>query len=90
MAARTIDGKAVGAAVRERVRVDVAAYEEETGRTPGLATVLVGEDPASEVYVRMKREACDAAGMRSLHHAPDASIREEELLDLVRQLGRGP
>jgi methylenetetrahydrofolate dehydrogenase (NADP+)/methenyltetrahydrofolate cyclohydrolase len=90
VAARTIDGKAVGAAVRERVRVDVAAYEREAGRAPGLATVLVGDDAASEVYVRMKREACEQAGMRSLHHAPDVSIREEELLDLVRQLGQDP
>ena len=90
MAARIIDGKAVGAAVRERVRVDVEAYVEEAGRAPGLATVLVGEDPASQVYVRMKREACEAAGMSSLHHAPDASIREEELLELVRQLGDDP
>jgi methylenetetrahydrofolate dehydrogenase (NADP+)/methenyltetrahydrofolate cyclohydrolase len=53
VAARVIDGKAVAATVRERVKVDVAAYEEETGRTPGLATVLVGEDPASQVYVGM-------------------------------------
>ncbi len=90
MAARAIDGKAVAAAVRERVRVDVAAYADEAGRTPGLATVLVGEDPASEVYVRMKREACEEVGMRSLHHAPEASIGEDELLDLVRRLGEDP
>ena len=86
MAARVIDGKAVAAAVRERVKVDVAAYREETGRTPGLATVLVGEDPASEVYVGMKRRNSEEVGMRSIHHEPDASIREEELLDLVREL----
>jgi methylenetetrahydrofolate dehydrogenase (NADP+)/methenyltetrahydrofolate cyclohydrolase len=53
VAARVIDGKAVAATVRERVRVDVDAYKQETGRTPGLATVLVGEDPASQVYVGM-------------------------------------
>lgn len=86
MAARVIDGKAVAAAVRERVKVDVAAYEEETGRTPGLATVLVGEDPASQVYVGMKRRNTEEVGMRSIHHEPDASIREEELLGLVRDL----
>jgi methylenetetrahydrofolate dehydrogenase (NADP+)/methenyltetrahydrofolate cyclohydrolase len=84
--ARVIDGKAVAAAVRERVRVDVAAYKEETGRTPGLATVLVGEDAASQVYVGMKRRNTEEVGMRSLHHEPEASIREEELLDLVRGL----
>ncbi len=90
MAARTIDGKAVAAAVRERVKVDVAAYEDEAGRAPGLATVLVGDDAASEVYVRMKREACEEVGIRSFHHAPEASIGQEELLDLVRQLGEDP
>jgi methylenetetrahydrofolate dehydrogenase (NADP+)/methenyltetrahydrofolate cyclohydrolase len=86
VAARVIDGKAVAAAVRERVKVDVAAYTEETGRTPGLATVLVGEDPASEVYVGMKRRNSEEVGMRSIHHEPEASIREEELLGLVREL----
>jgi methylenetetrahydrofolate dehydrogenase (NADP+)/methenyltetrahydrofolate cyclohydrolase len=86
MAARVIDGKAVAAAVRERVKVDVAAYKDETGRTPGLATVLVGEDPASQVYVGMKRRNTEEVGMRSIHHEPEASIREEELLDLVHEL----
>jgi methylenetetrahydrofolate dehydrogenase (NADP+)/methenyltetrahydrofolate cyclohydrolase len=86
VAARVIDGKAVAAAVRERVKVDVAAFVEETGRTPGLATVLVGEDPASEVYVGMKRRNSEEVGMRSIHHEPEASIREEELLELVRSL----
>jgi methylenetetrahydrofolate dehydrogenase (NADP+)/methenyltetrahydrofolate cyclohydrolase len=87
MSARVIDGKAVAAAVRERVKVDVAAYKEETGRTPGLATVLVGDDPASEIYVSNKRRTTEEVGMRSIHHGPEASIREEELLDLVRELG---
>jgi len=87
VAARVIDGKAVAAAVRERVKVDVDAYVEETGRTPGLATVLVGDDPASEIYVANKRRTTEEVGMRSIHHGPEASIREEELLDLVRELG---
>jgi methylenetetrahydrofolate dehydrogenase (NADP+) / methenyltetrahydrofolate cyclohydrolase len=87
MAARVIDGKAVAAAVRERVKVDVAAYVEEAGRVPALATVLVGDDPASEIYVRNKRRTTEEVGMRSIHHGPEASIRQEELLDLVRELG---
>jgi methylenetetrahydrofolate dehydrogenase (NADP+)/methenyltetrahydrofolate cyclohydrolase len=87
LAARVIDGKAVAAAVRERVKDDVAAYAEETGRVPGLATVLVGEDPASEIYIRNKRRACEEVGMRSVHHGLDAATGEEELLDLVRRLG---
>jgi methylenetetrahydrofolate dehydrogenase (NADP+) / methenyltetrahydrofolate cyclohydrolase len=86
VAARVIDGKAVAAAVRERVKVDVDAYREETGRVPGLATVLVGEDPASQVYVGMKRRGSQEVGMRSIHHEPEASIREEELLELVGEL----
>ncbi len=87
MAARVIDGKAVAAAVRERVKVDVAAYKEETGRTPALATVLVGEDPASEIYVRNKRRTTEEVGMRSVHHGLEAGIKEDELLGLVRELG---
>jgi methylenetetrahydrofolate dehydrogenase (NADP+) / methenyltetrahydrofolate cyclohydrolase len=86
VAARVIDGKAVAAAVRERVKVDVAAYEQEAGRVPGLATVLVGDDPASEVYVGMKRRNSEEVGMRSIHHEPETAIREEELLELVREL----
>ncbi len=86
MAARAIDGKSVAAAVRERIKTDVAAYREETGRIPGLATVLVGEDPASKVYVGMKRRNSEEVGMRSVHHKPESSIREEELLSLLREL----
>jgi methylenetetrahydrofolate dehydrogenase (NADP+)/methenyltetrahydrofolate cyclohydrolase len=87
VAARVIDGKAVAAAVRERVKVDVATYVEETGRTPGLATVLVGDDPASQIYIRNKRKACEEVGMRSVHHGLDAATSEEDLLALVRGLG---
>jgi methylenetetrahydrofolate dehydrogenase (NADP+)/methenyltetrahydrofolate cyclohydrolase len=86
MAARKIDGKAVAAAVKERVKVDLAAYEEESGRTPGLATVLVGEDPASEVYVGMKIKACEEVGIESIHQQPEASIRQEDLEALVEEL----
>ncbi len=68
MTARVIDGKAVAAAVRERVKVDVAAYVEEAGRVPALATVLVGDDPASEIYIRNKRRTTEEVGMRSVHH----------------------
>jgi methylenetetrahydrofolate dehydrogenase (NADP+) / methenyltetrahydrofolate cyclohydrolase len=87
VSARVIDGKAVAAAVRERVKVDVAAYEAEAGRVPALATVLVGDDPASEIYVRNKRRTTEEVGMRSVHHGLDASTREDELLELVRELG---
>ena len=84
---RVIDGKAVAAAVRARVAAEVASYQRETGRTPALATVLVGEDPASQIYVRNKHKACEEAGMRSLHHGLPAETTENELLELVGELG---
>lgn len=87
MSARLIDGKAVAAAVRERVRVEVSAVVAGRRKAPGLATVLVGDDPASEIYVRNKREACEEAGIRSLHHGLPASTSEDELLELVGALG---
>ncbi len=87
MAARIIDGKAVAAEVCERVRREVAEYEAEAGRTPALATVIVGDDPASEIYVRNKHRACEEAGMRSVHHGLPAETTENELLELVARLG---
>ena len=86
MTARVIDGKAVAASVRERVRGEVEELTCELGRPPGLATVLVGDDPASAIYVRRKHEACEEAGIRSFDHKPDASIAQDELLDLVGEL----
>ena len=82
-----IDGKAVAAAVRERVAVEVEAYVAERGRPPALATVLVGEDPASEVYIRNKHRACEEVGIASIHHGLPADTAEEDLLDLVTGLG---
>jgi methylenetetrahydrofolate dehydrogenase (NADP+)/methenyltetrahydrofolate cyclohydrolase len=87
MAARVIDGKAVGAAVRAGVAEEVAAFEAEHGRTPQLATVIVGDDPASEIYVRNKHRACEEAGMRSAHHGLPGNTSENELLELVAELG---
>ena len=90
MAARIIDGKAVAAAVRERVAGEVVAFEAEVGRVPVLATVIVGDDPASEIYVRGKHKACAEAGMGSVHHGLGADTSQEELLDLVGRLGEDP
>jgi methylenetetrahydrofolate dehydrogenase (NADP+)/methenyltetrahydrofolate cyclohydrolase len=86
--ARVIDGKAVAAVVRRRVAAEVSAFAEEHGRTPLLTTVIVGDDPASEVYVRNKHRACEEAGMRSAHHGLAAETSEDELLVLVGDLGR--
>jgi methylenetetrahydrofolate dehydrogenase (NADP+) / methenyltetrahydrofolate cyclohydrolase len=81
--ARIIDGKAVAA----RVKQDVARAVAEFGATPGLATILVGEDPASAVYVRMKREDSAEVGIESFHHEPGADVAPEELATLIRSLG---
>jgi methylenetetrahydrofolate dehydrogenase (NADP+)/methenyltetrahydrofolate cyclohydrolase len=86
MAAKVIDGKAAAAEIRERVREDVAAYAAESGRVPGLATVIVGDDPASELYVGMKHKACEAAGMHSVHHGLGAETTQAELLALLAAL----
>ncbi|HEY2335246.1 MAG TPA: bifunctional methylenetetrahydrofolate dehydrogenase/methenyltetrahydrofolate cyclohydrolase FolD [Solirubrobacterales bacterium] len=88
MPARIIDGKAVAAAVRERVASEVAEFAAERDRKPVLATVIVGDDPASEIYVRNKHRACEEAGMGSIHHGLGAETSEAELLDLVSELGR--
>jgi methylenetetrahydrofolate dehydrogenase (NADP+)/methenyltetrahydrofolate cyclohydrolase len=87
VAARTIDGKAVAAEVRERVAAEVPEFERAAGRPPTLATVIVGDDPASEVYVRNKHRACEEVGMASVHHGLDESTGEAELLELVAALG---
>lgn len=84
MSARVIDGKAVAAAVRERVKAEVAQMDVK----PGLATILVGDDPASHVYVRNKRNASAEVGIESFHHELDASVPEAELGDLITQLGQ--
>jgi methylenetetrahydrofolate dehydrogenase (NADP+)/methenyltetrahydrofolate cyclohydrolase len=83
MSAKIIDGKAVAAQVRERVKAEV----DEMDVKPGLATILVGDDPASHVYVRNKRNASAKVGIESFHHELDASVPQEELAELVRQLG---
>jgi methylenetetrahydrofolate dehydrogenase (NADP+) / methenyltetrahydrofolate cyclohydrolase len=80
--AQIIDGKAVAAKVREEVKREVA----EMGRRPGLATILVGEDPASTVYVRMKREDSAEVGIESFHHEPGGDVAPEELAELIRSL----
>jgi methylenetetrahydrofolate dehydrogenase (NADP+) / methenyltetrahydrofolate cyclohydrolase len=82
-----IDGKAVAAEVRERVAGQVQELAAASGgRTPGLATVLVGDDPASHVYVGNKRKQTEEVGMRSVHHGLEASASQEELLALIDEL----
>jgi len=83
-----IDGKAVAAAVREEVRAAVVHLKQTTGVVPGLATVLVGDDPASATYVRNKRKACGETGINSIGHELPATTTQPELLALVGELNR--
>jgi methylenetetrahydrofolate dehydrogenase (NADP+)/methenyltetrahydrofolate cyclohydrolase len=85
-----IDGKAIAAQLRARVSAQVAALKKTHGITPGLAVVLVGEDPASQVYVRNKNKQTIEAGMNSFEHRPPASITEAELVALVEELNQDP
>src|SRR4051812_37429165 len=90
MTARLIDGKAVAEALRGRVAEAVAGLKSRHGVTPCLVVVLVGEDPASQVYVRSKGKQTTESGMRSVEKRLPASTSEDELLQLVRELNADP
>ena len=90
MTAEVIDGKAFAAQLRERVGVQAAKFEEQAGRKAGLAVVLVGEDPASQVYVRSKHKATVAANMESFEHRLPADTSDADLLALVERLNTDP
>jgi methylenetetrahydrofolate dehydrogenase (NADP+) / methenyltetrahydrofolate cyclohydrolase len=84
MTARIIDGKAIAEKIRGEIAAQVTEFKEQTNCVPHLAAILVGDDPASAVYVRGKQRACEKAGLKSTLHRLRASTSEEELLDLVR------
>ena len=86
MAARVIDGKAVAARVRAQVATEVEAFVAEHGRPPGLATILVGDDPASAVYVAGKQKACAEAGIQGFDHRIGADASEDEVIALIERL----
>jgi methylenetetrahydrofolate dehydrogenase (NADP+)/methenyltetrahydrofolate cyclohydrolase len=86
MAAAIIDGKAFGQGLRERVAAARPGFVQRVGRKPGLAVVLVGDDPASQVYVRSKGKATVAAGMESFEHRLADTIGQDELIALVERL----
>jgi len=90
MTAQIIDGKAFAATVREKVAGHVARLKEENDITPGLAVVLVGEDPASQVYVRSKGKQTVEVGMNSYEHKLDAGTSEGVLLALIDKLNKDP
>ena len=90
MTAKLIDGKAIAARVKESVRLRIDERRLNRQRIPGLAVILVGTDPASEVYVRNKRKACDDAGLLSHSYDLPRETSEQELLALIDRLNDDP
>lgn len=90
MSAQVIDGKAFAQEIRQGIAQDIEALVGQTGVRPGLAVVLVGDDPASAVYVRNKKKACDTAGLYVDDHTLPATATQEELLKLIDQLNADP
>ena len=90
MTARVIDGKAAALALRQTIATEVARFHQATGRAPGLAVVLVGDDPASAVYVRSKGKATREAGMESIEHRLPAETTQDERVALVDALNADP
>ena len=86
MAFKLIDGKKISQEIREELAEEVKGLQQKHNITPGLSVVLVGENPASQVYVRMKNKACTKAGIYSEQHTLDKSISEVELIELVKKL----
>ncbi len=90
MTAKLIDGKAVAAAVQARVKSEAEALKAQRGVTPGLATVLIGENPASQAYVGSKQKMCNELGMHSVGRNLPADISQKEALKVVEELGADP
>jgi methylenetetrahydrofolate dehydrogenase (NADP+)/methenyltetrahydrofolate cyclohydrolase len=88
--ARIIDGKRIAAEIREEVRQRVLRLQKETGKVPGLAAVLVGDNPASASYVRSKTKACQEAGIFSRQLTPPGDIPQVELLQIIHELNHDP
>jgi len=90
VAARVIDGKALAQGIRERIAKDVVELHAKTGIRPGLAAILVGDDPASKLYVKNKQKACDAAGIYVDEHKLSAGTTQAELLALIEKVNADP
>ncbi|MEW6245415.1 MAG: bifunctional methylenetetrahydrofolate dehydrogenase/methenyltetrahydrofolate cyclohydrolase FolD [Nitrospirota bacterium] len=90
MAARLIDGKTLAQSIRERIAKDVVELYAKTGVRPGLAAILVGDDPASHLYVKNKQKACDAAGIYVDEHKLPASTSQADLLSLIEKKNADP
>ncbi|HXH64347.1 MAG TPA: tetrahydrofolate dehydrogenase/cyclohydrolase catalytic domain-containing protein, partial [Mariprofundaceae bacterium] len=90
MGATILDGKAVSERLRSGLRQEIESLAARHGRKPGLAVILVGNDPASEIYVRNKKNACQAVGIESFSHEEPATITQQHLLGLIGELNRNP
>ncbi|UCC87087.1 MAG: bifunctional methylenetetrahydrofolate dehydrogenase/methenyltetrahydrofolate cyclohydrolase FolD [Anaerolineales bacterium] len=90
MTAQIIDGKAIAATIRGEIKAEVEAMQDQYGKVPGLATVLVGVRTDSQTYVRMKKRACAEVGITSFGHDLPAEVSQEELLSVVRDLNANP
>jgi methylenetetrahydrofolate dehydrogenase (NADP+)/methenyltetrahydrofolate cyclohydrolase len=88
--AHVIDGKAIAEGIRDDVARRIGELVAETGRNPGLATILIGDDPASAVYIAAKRRACGQVGIHSFHHELPNDARREEVLTLIDALNADP
>jgi methylenetetrahydrofolate dehydrogenase (NADP+)/methenyltetrahydrofolate cyclohydrolase len=88
--AKIIDGKKVAADIRSEIKIDIERIEKERQEKVGLDVILVGDDPASQVYVRLKEKACAEVGMNSRKHTPPADVSMEELLALIDRLNEDP
>ena len=90
MPAEIIDGKAIAEQIRSEIKQEVEEIKSKYGREPGLAVILVGDDPASQVYVRNKQRACEKVGIKSFEYRKPADFPEEELLKLIDELNKNP
>ena len=85
-----LDGKALSKKIEDQVAKDVKTLKDETGRTPGLAVVLVGSDPASQAYVGMKKKACDRSGFYSVTHEMPADISQDAIENTIKMMNQNP
>jgi methylenetetrahydrofolate dehydrogenase (NADP+)/methenyltetrahydrofolate cyclohydrolase len=90
MTANILDGKALGIKIRAEIAADIKKDIAQGYRRPGLAVILVGEDPASTIYVRNKRLACEEVGIESFYHALPATTSENDLIELIQHLNQDP
>lgn len=90
MTANLIDGKAIAAQLKAEIRDKIKQKTSEGQRAPGLAVILVGDDYASTLYVRNKRQACEEVGIKSFYHELPAATKEEELINLIKALNEHP